>query len=228
MYKLEQEQRYNERHIRKYKRLRDGSLDEGNRREYTSRLAGWEKRQKDFIEQHGDVLRRRRENEVTRGIQVAEPPKLRQPLAKPNGSGIISTREISGAINPYKSKARAKAHAKRFYEEVRHRTTDVERIAKATGFSIEEIDGIKHFLFIDVHDLGEGEVRRFDPNFMIAESWQRLADGKPLPHDITLIRHELLEMELMETGMTQDEAHRMASKKYNYSEEADKYYGEIN
>ncbi len=85
VYKLEQEQRYNERHIRKYKRLRDGSLDEGNKREYAGRLAGWEQRQKDFIEQHGDVLRRRYENEVTRGIQVAAPPRIRADGKLPSG-----------------------------------------------------------------------------------------------------------------------------------------------
>ena len=98
VYKLEQEQRYNERHIRKYKRLRDGSLDEDNRREYAGKLAGWEQRQKDFIAQHGDVLRRRQENEVTRGIQVAEPPKIRTKSKLPhnwkrtNGEIIIRAR----------------------------------------------------------------------------------------------------------------------------------------
>lgn len=103
VYKLEQEQRYNERHIRKYKRLRDGSLDEDNRREYAGKLAGWEKRQKDFIEQHGDVLRRRRENEVTRGIQVAEPPSLKtsgKPPARWQARNAEAIARVSVAETP--------------------------------------------------------------------------------------------------------------------------------
>ena len=35
-----------------------------------------------------------------------------------------------------------------------------------------------------------GEYERFAPDPAIAQSWQRLAEGKPLPHDITLINHE--------------------------------------
>ena len=75
--------------------------------------------------------------------------------------------------------------------------------------------------------LGEDLKKRFEPDFMIAESWQRLIDGSQKPHDITLIKHELLEKELMGKGMSQDKAHIDASKKYNYEKEASEFYGKI-
>ena len=63
---------------------------------------------------------------------------------------------------------------------------------------------------------------------MIAQSWQRLLEGKSIqPHDLTLLQHEKLEYELMKNGMSQDEDHIIASSKYNYSKEAMEYYGKI-
>ena len=57
-YDLEQKQRYNERQIRKYKRLADGSLDPETQKKYTEKLREWQKRQRDLIGQHPDKLRR--------------------------------------------------------------------------------------------------------------------------------------------------------------------------
>lgn len=105
-------------------------------------------------------------------------------------------------------------------------TTDVERIANTTGRSADEIQAIKNYIFIDEHDLFDGR-RRFDPDYMMAESWRRLIDGTPEPHDLTLINHEIMERGLMAQGMSQDEAHRMTSKVYDYPTEAREYYGKI-
>lgn len=58
VYDLEQTQRYNERMIRKYKRLADGSLDEGNQAFYASKVREWQAVQRRHIKEHGDVLRR--------------------------------------------------------------------------------------------------------------------------------------------------------------------------
>lgn len=54
--------------------------------------------------------------------------------------------------------------------------TDVQKIAKTTGYSEKEIQRIKNYIFIDKHDLGEGAYRRFDPDYMMGESWKRLID----------------------------------------------------
>lgn len=68
VYDLEQEQRYNERQIRKYKRLSDGSVDPENQEKYRKKLQVWQARQRDFVKANGDVLKRRYDNEAIRGI----------------------------------------------------------------------------------------------------------------------------------------------------------------
>ena len=62
---------------------------------------------------------------------------------------------------------------------------------------------------------------------MMAESWRRLIDGKPESHDLTLLKHEIKEKELIGQGYSQDEAHRLTSAEYNYSKEASKFYAKI-
>ena len=60
--------------------------------------------------------------------------------------------------------------------------------------------------------MGDGEPKRFEPDFMMAESWKRLINGTPEAHDITMIKHEITERKLMCKGYTQDEAHIMDIK----------------
>lgn len=133
---------------------------------------------------------------------------------------------ISGAItDPYSDAA--EKHAKIYYDEIRHFTTDVERIAKNTGYSYDQIALIKTYLFLMEHTLESGR-KRFDPCFEIAESWQRLAfDPQNIkPHDLTLLRHEIKEMEILNTvkGISQSDAHTLATKEFNYQEESKEYY----
>ena len=84
---------------------------------------------------------------------------------------------------------------------------------------------IKNYLFVDAHEL-DGGYRRFDVSFEIAESWRRMAfdPDKIKPHDITLLNHELMEMRLVSDGSTQDEAHTITSRKYDYAQESADYY----
>ena len=121
----------------------------------------------------------------------------------------------------------AEAHADRYYGLVRSMSTDVSKIAKNTGYSEEFIQQIKNYIFIDTYDLGDASPRRFDPSFAMAQSWQRLISGTPEPHDLTLLKHEEYERELMSTGMSQYLAHIEASKKYNYAKESDAYYAAL-
>lgn len=139
--------------------------------------------------------------------------------------GKISSRYISGARNPYGKKA--DEHAKRYYESVRHMKTDAAKIAKVLNRTEKEIQAVKNYIFVDRHDLGGDSFQRFDPDFMMAQSWQRLIDGRPKPHDITLINHEMMEMELVTAGMSQEEAHRKTTAVYNYAKEAAEYYDKI-
>ncbi|MBR7088677.1 MAG: hypothetical protein IKI38_04910 [Mogibacterium sp.] len=56
-YKAEQQQRYQERQIRKYKRLRDGAVDPANRKRYDARVKEWTERHDKFLESR-DYLRK--------------------------------------------------------------------------------------------------------------------------------------------------------------------------
>lgn len=134
--------------------------------------------------------------------------------------------DVFGAITDTASK-RARDHASMYYDEIRHMTTDVDRIAENTGFSINEILLVKNYLFMNKHVLEEGEEPQyFEPSFEIAQSWQRLMSDPAmiLPHDIILLKHELMEQRLVCDGCSQYEAHLLTSKKYNYSDASDKYY----
>ncbi|MBQ0037746.1 MAG: hypothetical protein KBS74_03645, partial [Clostridiales bacterium] len=121
----------------------------------------------------------------------------------------------------------ASEHAERYYGLVRSMQTDVLHISKNTGIAEEEIAKIKSYLFLDEHDLGDGRFAKFDSDFSIAQSWQRLINGSQEPHDITLLRHELLESSLVEKGFTQNEAHIIASSVYNYSKEVRDFYASL-
>ena len=131
---------------------------------------------------------------------------------------------ISGAISdPYSKKALN--HAAKYYEEIRHRNDDIDKISKLTGYTRDQVLFVKNYLFVDEHLLSTGK-HRFDPSFQIAESWQRLADMQELVqfHDTLLIPHELLEIDLIKAGMTQTEAHIRTCETYNYPKEADEFY----
>lgn len=144
---------------------------------------------------------------------------------KSGESGIIKSGAISGALD-YEGEdyEKAKAHAKRYYDAVRKMTTDVNRIAENTGFSEELIQSIKDFVFNEKHDLGD-TYDYFVPDYKMAQSWQRLIEGKHIQkHDLTLLHHEKMERELMKQGYSQIEAHEITSKKYNYAKEAKEYY----
>ena len=68
---------------------------------------------------------------------------------------------------------------------------------------------------------------RFSADAAIAQSWQRLAEGKNIePHDLTLINHELLEIDIKKKNpkLSHREAHDLAEKEYNYSKDSGDYY----
>lgn len=151
--------------------------------------------------------------------------KLQKTVANGDGSGIIKSGAVSGARNPY-GKA-AEEHAQRYYGLVRSMNTDVSKIAKVTGYSESEIQCIKNYIFMDKHDLGGTEMEYFAPDYMMAESWRRLIDGQPESHDFTLIKHEIMEKELVQKGYSQREAHIITASKYNYEREAAEFYDKI-
>ena len=209
-YEATQKQRYHERQIRAWKRERAMLKAVGESTELADgKIAFWEARQDDFLKATG--LKRHYDAEKTFDLS--------------GKGGTIIKKGIGGAINP--AGKEATAHAERYYGLVRSMTNDVETIAKNTGYTVAEIARIKNYIFIDEHDLGDAVPRRFDPDYMMAETWRRLIAGKTEKHDLTLLRHEVYENELVEGGMAHDDAHRMATERHNYAKEAKEYYAEI-
>ncbi len=148
-------------------------------------------------------------------------------------SGIIELESVKkvqsgafyGALNPENEKdfKRCETHAKKYYEEIRRRRTDVSAIAKNTGLDENRVRIVKEHVFINKYGLGEEEPMNFYPNYDIAVSWQNLIDGKNISEkDIILLKHEYYEYTLMhEKGMTYVEAHTIAQEKYNYKKAVD-------
>jgi hypothetical protein len=243
-YELQQKQRAKERRIRKteqqcvtLKKAMDSAETEESKilleEQYQKKAALLGRQNEDyndFCEENN--LKRRSER-----LQIAkwdrEQARASIKAAKDFGNDF-TTKENSGTIKMV-SGARitdqfgkpATQHAERYYGLVRSMKTDVSRIAENTGFSVEEIQKVKDYVFINEHDLGEDTPRRFDPSFAMAQSWQRLIDGNPEPHDMTLIKHEVMERNLVEDGMSQEEAHILTSEKYNYTRESDAYYAAL-
>ncbi|MDR0917544.1 MAG: hypothetical protein LBN02_10225 [Oscillospiraceae bacterium] len=123
----------------------------------------------------------------------------------------------SGAI-PISDQGRRLEHAKRYYDEIRKRDSDIAAIAESTGHSEDEIRSVKAHVFLIYHELGYESPARFDPDYNMAVSWQRLIDGKDIqPEDFVLIEHELAELTLMNTqGLSYSDAHTIASLTHDY------------
>jgi hypothetical protein len=128
----------------------------------------------------------------------------------------------SGAI-PRNDTAKQNQHAKLFYKEVRKRTGDIDSIAKNTGFSKNDIKKIKNHIFFNAYSLGDENPSRFDPDYDMAISWQRLTEGKNIQEmDLVLLNHELVEYTLMtEKGLNYRQAHEIAEHQYNFKKFVD-------
>jgi hypothetical protein len=124
----------------------------------------------------------------------------------------------SGAI-PVSDEKRRSAHARRFYEEVRKHASDIAAIAHNTGLDTAIIEKIKHHIFFAEHDLGYDAPVRFDPDYNMAVSWQRLTAGIDIQEeDFLLLEHEYYELSIMESeGLKYNEAHIKASERFDYA-----------
>ena len=109
-------------------------------------------------------------------------------------------------------------HADRFYEEVRHRKTDVKRIADNTKFTEKAVEEIKQHMFFKKHDLGGGVMGRFTADFDQAQAWNRLTQGRHTDIDILLLKHEYVELAQMRLhGYDYPDAHDIANKYHDWA-----------
>lgn len=188
----------------------------------------------EYYDANGDIneMRRKRYAQNKDAINARKrelyASKKAEKLEKLRRSDIL----ISGARITDLNSAEADEFAEMYYEEIRHFSTDSKKIADNLGKEESDIRKIKAYLFEDdsLIDPDTGESRQFDPDCAIAQSWQRLMNGKDIKlHDKTLIEHELLEMKIKQEnpGIDHVKAHELASEKYNYPKEALEYYGNL-
>lgn len=138
------------------------------------------------------------------------------------GEAPRQTGALSGALNDKNDPEgkRRETHAELFYAEWRNSKKKhiVRRLAKNSGMSEKAISKIFDHVFITEHFL-QGEWKRFDTSYYMAESFRRLSEGKEIqPHDLILLKHEWLELGLMKRyNYDYDTAHRITERKYNYA-----------
>lgn len=86
-YKAEQEQRRQEREIRKYKRLRDGAMDPDNKKAYAARVKEWIARHDRFLQDHEYL--RKNPKRLAPGFESAVLPEFNTKYLKANDSDLF-------------------------------------------------------------------------------------------------------------------------------------------
>ncbi len=223
-YKATQKQRANERAIRKAKLEAQAAKAAGDDdAEARLRLGRAQRAQRDLMSQNR-WLARRPERETAYGadgkaVSVRALTKVR----KQSGG-------VSGALNETNDPGgkRRDKHARQFYNEMRHRDKEqvAIRIASNAGVDVETAERAFEHVFMDKHDLANGHTY-FDPDYDMAQSWQRLASGEEVfEHDRVLVRHEAYEAELMRSGVDYSTAHDMTvDAGYDYESALAKWKG---
>jgi hypothetical protein len=107
---------------------------------------------------------------------------------------------------------RQEEEAIKMYDSIRNSTSDVSTIAKNTGIPEWRIQRIKEHVFIKEHAKSSG-YGRFDPDYEIAQAWQRLQNGTHTQKDIELLNHEIFESKFEGIFKTDyEKAHSAAEK----------------
>ena len=154
--------------------------------------------------------------------------ELNADLENDANSDIIFTGAIWGAYNDKNDPKHSKrdAYAKQYYSTLRNSNRDdiVLRVAVNADADIASVEKMYAHLFVNKYLLDEG-YKSFDPDYDIAQSLQRLRDGKNVQeHDRILIQHEAMEYDLMNSkGMSYEEAHNITNEFFNYQEALEKW-----
>lgn len=117
------------------------------------------------------------------GKSVEGTPKARDLNYAESGARNISPEEFF----------KEEAIAEEMYDKFRDLgTKDVEEIAKNTGFPLSRVQRIKDHVFNNTHIKDHG-IGKFDPDYELAQAWERLMNGKYVDSDIQLLHHEIFE-----------------------------------
>lgn len=115
--------------------------------------------------------------------------------------------------------------AEQYYDVIRNRTDDIEKISNNTNMPYKDIECIKRHVFIETHILDEG-IGVYDPDYDMAVAWQRLINGTYEDRDIVLLNHELLESRVEKAyNLKYRDAHNIAQESYPWSDIIDEMFG---
>ena len=100
---------------------------------------------------------------------------------------------------------------------------------KSGNISKKSAENIYNHVFIERHKFIDGSTHMFDPDYDMAESFRRILDGKDIkPHDIVLLKHENLELNLMKKyNLVYEDAHDITIRKYDYQKALDEFLKEV-
>lgn len=219
-YQVSQQQRKMERDIRATKReIEAQRAIGGDTAVLQSTLRKQTADYKQFSAAAGVKVKNNRLRVDSAGIDIKR-TKSYQNAVKLKNAGALSNKNDPFGINREK-------HAISYYDEIRNRKRSyvISRISKNGGVSENAAKNIYEHVFINEHTFSDGSVRRFDADYDMSESFRRILEGKNImPHDITMLKHENLELNLMKKyNMVYEDAHELAELKYNYKKELDEF-----
>ncbi|MGM3308641.1 hypothetical protein ACSQ6I_22145 [Anabaena sp. WFMT] len=103
--------------------------------------------------------------------------------------------------------------AMKAYDKIIESKDDILKIANQYQLSSEDIERAKQYAF------GKGVLQnQFIPDLRMAQSWERMVLGEEIDSDEVLLKHEILESDLViNQGLNQLDAHKIAQAQYPWS-----------
>lgn len=249
VYELQQQQRAMERAIRQTKRqllVKQAEIDgvaetdvktmlqpEYDRLAY--RLRTQNQRYKQFCADNG--LQTQADRIKVAGFKRAQSAKANGRATVYSNASAGKTKKsgaTSGAVYNYKNDpdgSKRQKIAEDLYTQTRNRNPEYEVKAVAQNSGMDEVDVKKIYdhIYINQHLFQDGTIHLFDPDYEMAQSWQRLRNNNHIqPHDITLLKHELAEYNVMGENLdiAYEPVHNEVVKTYNYQKELIQYLKE--
>lgn len=99
------------------------------------------------------------------------------------------------------------------YDQIMLEINDIQQITNYYQLTVDQVQRAKNYAF------GEGvSLYQFSPDLQMAEAWNRIMLGEGTDIDEMLLRHEVLESELViNQGINQLDAHQIAQAQYPWS-----------
>lgn len=167
------------------------------------------------------------------GFKRAQAAKANGRATAYSNSNNESTQK-SGAVYNYKNDPNGTIRQKiadDLYSQTRNRNPEyeVKAVAQNSGMSEVDVKKIYNHIYVNKHLFQDGTIHLFEPDYEMAQSWQRLRNNSQIqPHDITLLKHELAEYNVMGESLdiAYEPVHNEVVKTYNYQKELIQYLKE--